>query len=101
MATALPVSFDDVREAAARLNGVAHRTPVLTSRTLNALVGAEVFIKCENFQRVGAFKFRGAYNAAAQLSPSSSPRASPPTPPATTPRPPPWPPGSWAPARSS
>ncbi|GAA5063733.1 threonine dehydratase [Thermocatellispora tengchongensis] len=69
MATALPVSFDDVREAAARLNGVAHRTPVLTSRTLNALVGAEVFIKCENFQRVGAFKFRGAYNAAAQLSP--------------------------------
>ncbi|MBC9725133.1 threo-3-hydroxy-L-aspartate ammonia-lyase [Streptomyces sp. TRM68367] len=65
----LPVSFDDVREAAARLKGIAHRTPVLTSRTLNSLVGAEVFIKCENFQRVGAFKFRGAYNAAAQLPP--------------------------------
>ncbi|NJP94993.1 threo-3-hydroxy-L-aspartate ammonia-lyase [Nonomuraea sp. FMUSA5-5] len=63
------VSFDDVQAAAARLDGVARRTPVLTSRTLNALVGAEVFIKCENFQRVGAFKFRGAYNAAAQLSP--------------------------------
>ncbi|MCX5425743.1 threo-3-hydroxy-L-aspartate ammonia-lyase [Streptomyces sp. NBC_00078] len=67
MAAAHPVSFDDVREAAARLDGIAHRTPVLTSRTLNALVGAEVFIKCENFQRIGAFKFRGAYNAAAQL----------------------------------
>ncbi|MFC7983401.1 threo-3-hydroxy-L-aspartate ammonia-lyase [Streptomyces sp. NPDC057336] len=67
MTSTPPVSFDDVREAAARLKGVAHRTPVLTSRTLNALVGAEVFIKCENFQRIGAFKFRGAYNAAAQL----------------------------------
>ncbi|MBQ0953049.1 threo-3-hydroxy-L-aspartate ammonia-lyase [Streptomyces coelicoflavus] len=69
MTSTPPVSFDDVREAAARLRGVAHRTPVLTSRTLNALVGAEVFIKCENFQRIGAFKFRGAYNAAAQLPP--------------------------------
>ncbi|MFD4256886.1 pyridoxal-phosphate dependent enzyme [Streptomyces sp. NPDC058534] len=67
MTTALPVTFDDIRESAARLHGIAHRTPVLTSRTLNALVGAEVFIKCENFQRIGAFKFRGAYNAAAQL----------------------------------
>ncbi|WP_030832822.1 threo-3-hydroxy-L-aspartate ammonia-lyase [Streptomyces hygroscopicus] len=67
--TATPsVSFDDVRQAAARLDGIAHRTPVHTSRTLNALTGAEVFIKCENFQRVGAFKFRGAYNAVAQLS---------------------------------
>ncbi|MGW4438750.1 threo-3-hydroxy-L-aspartate ammonia-lyase [Streptomyces sp. NPDC004596] len=69
MADASPVSFDDVREAAARLQGIAHRTPVLTSRTLNSVVGAEVFVKCENFQRVGAFKFRGAYNAAARLSP--------------------------------
>jgi threonine dehydratase len=69
MVPASPVTFDDVRAAAARLAGVAHRTPVLTSRTLNSLVGAEVFIKCENFQRVGAFKFRGAYNAAAQLPP--------------------------------
>jgi threo-3-hydroxy-L-aspartate ammonia-lyase len=69
MTAALPVTFDDVRAAAVRLNGIAHRTPVLASRTLNALVGAEVFIKCENFQRIGAFKFRGAYNAAAQLPP--------------------------------
>ncbi|MEU3413641.1 threo-3-hydroxy-L-aspartate ammonia-lyase [Streptomyces sp. NPDC006658] len=69
MPTAPSVTFTDVREAAARLRGIAHRTPVLTSRTLNSLVGAEVFIKAENFQRIGAFKFRGAYNAAAQLSP--------------------------------
>ncbi|MFB7506400.1 threo-3-hydroxy-L-aspartate ammonia-lyase [Streptomyces broussonetiae] len=69
MAAASPVTFDDVRAAAARLEGVARRTPVLTSRTLNSLVGAEVFIKCENFQRVGAFKFRGAYNAVARLAP--------------------------------
>ncbi|KOX11125.1 threo-3-hydroxy-L-aspartate ammonia-lyase [Streptomyces sp. NRRL B-3648] len=68
-AAPLPVSFADVRDAAARLDGIAHRTPVLTSRTLNSLVGAEVFIKAENFQRIGAFKFRGAYNAAAQLPP--------------------------------
>ncbi|GAA2237132.1 threo-3-hydroxy-L-aspartate ammonia-lyase [Streptomyces nogalater] len=69
MADAPPITLADVREAAARLKGVAHRTPVLTSRTLNSLVGAEVFIKAENFQRIGAFKFRGAYNAIAQLPP--------------------------------
>ncbi|MFI1305801.1 threo-3-hydroxy-L-aspartate ammonia-lyase [Streptomyces sioyaensis] len=62
------VTFDDVRDAARLLAGVAHRTPVLRSRTLDALVGAEVHLKCENFQRVGAFKFRGAYNALSRLS---------------------------------
>ncbi|WP_367123129.1 threo-3-hydroxy-L-aspartate ammonia-lyase [Streptomyces phytohabitans] len=67
MSAAPSVSLSDVRDAAARLAGVAHRTPVLTSRTLDALVGAEVFVKCENFQRVGAFKFRGAYNAVSRL----------------------------------
>lgn len=67
--TTPPVTLDDVRDAAARLKGVAHRTPVLRSRTLDELVGAEVFLKCENFQRVGAFKFRGAYNAASRLTP--------------------------------
>ncbi|MFD3620357.1 pyridoxal-phosphate dependent enzyme [Streptomyces sp. NPDC058676] len=67
--TTPPVTLDDVRDAAARLEGVAHRTPVLRSRTLDSLVGAEVFLKCENLQRVGAFKFRGAYNAASRLSP--------------------------------
>lgn len=63
-----PVTIDDIRDAAARLAGVAHRTPVVRSQTLDDLVGAEVFIKCENLQRVGAFKFRGAYNAASRLS---------------------------------
>ncbi|KRD19441.1 MULTISPECIES: threo-3-hydroxy-L-aspartate ammonia-lyase [unclassified Streptomyces] len=67
--TPLPITFDDVRDAAARLKGVAHRTPVLRSRTLDRIVGAEVLLKCENFQRVGAFKFRGAYNAASRLAP--------------------------------
>jgi threonine dehydratase len=64
----LPVSYADVAAAAARLAGHAHRTPVMTSRTVNARTGAEVFFKCENLQRMGAFKFRGAYNALAQLS---------------------------------
>ncbi|MFG2456059.1 threo-3-hydroxy-L-aspartate ammonia-lyase [Streptomyces sp. NPDC048523] len=67
--TTPPVTLDDVLDAATRLKGVAHRTPVLRSRTLDALVGAEVLLKCENFQRVGAFKFRGAYNAASRLTP--------------------------------
>jgi len=64
-----PVTLDDIRSAADRLKGVAHRTPVLRSRSLDARVGAEVFLKCENFQRMGAFKFRGAYNAASRLTP--------------------------------
>lgn len=64
----LPVSFAEVRAAAERLKGVAHRTPVLTSRTLNAMTGREVFMKCENLQRGGAFKFRGAYNRLSRLS---------------------------------
>ncbi|HYW08860.1 MAG TPA: pyridoxal-phosphate dependent enzyme, partial [Longimicrobium sp.] len=59
---------DDVRAAAERLRGVAHRTPVHTSRTLDGATGASVFLKCENFQRGGAFKFRGAYNAVSLLS---------------------------------
>lgn len=57
-----------ILEAAVRLSGVAHRTPVVTSRTLNEITGCDVFLKCENFQRVGAFKFRGAYNAVSRLS---------------------------------
>jgi threonine dehydratase len=63
-----PLTLADVRGAAARLDGVAHRTPVLTSSTLDALVGAEVLLKVEGLQRVGAFKFRGAYNAISSLS---------------------------------
>ncbi|CAM5400919.1 serine/threonine dehydratase [Streptomyces spiroverticillatus] len=65
----LPVTLDDVRDAAARLKGVVHRTPVLRSRTLDERVGAQVHLKCENFQRIGAFKIRGAYNAVSRLSP--------------------------------
>lgn len=57
-----------VTEAATALNGIAHRTPVITSRTLDGLTGNKVFLKCENFQRMGAFKFRGAYNAISKLS---------------------------------
>jgi len=59
---------DDVRAAAERLRGMAHRTPVLTSRTLDAMTGATLFLKCESFQRGGAFKFRGAFNAVSRLS---------------------------------
>ncbi len=62
------LTLDSVRDAARQLDGVAHRTPVLTSRTLDELCGASVFLKAENFQRVGAFKFRGAYNAISRLS---------------------------------
>lgn len=57
-----------VLEAAARLAGIANHTPIHTSRTLDAQTGQQIFLKCENFQRVGAFKFRGAYNAVSQLS---------------------------------
>jgi threo-3-hydroxy-L-aspartate ammonia-lyase len=64
----LSVTFADVEAAADRLRGQAHRTPVMTSTTVDRQTGSQVFFKCENFQRVGAFKFRGAYNALVQLS---------------------------------
>src|SRR5918993_370673 len=66
MTSATP-SIDDVRAAAGRLAGVAHRTPVVRSRTLDERLGARIALKAEGFQRVGAFKFRGAYNAVATL----------------------------------
>lgn len=62
-------TFEDVQSAAARLAGHAHVTPVVTSRSLDEACGARVFLKCENLQRVGAFKFRGAWNAISRLSP--------------------------------
>jgi threonine dehydratase len=65
----LPIGIDDVRAAAERLRGIAHRTPVLTSRTLDKRCGGRVFLKAENLQRIGAFKFRGAYNAVTALAP--------------------------------
>ncbi len=64
----------DVVAAAGRLRGIVTRTPVVTSRTLNARVGAEVFLKCESFQRAGAFKFRGAYHAISRLTPGQRAR---------------------------
>jgi threonine dehydratase len=61
------LQYSDIEQAAARIAGAAHRTPVLTSRTADQLAGAQLFFKCENFQRMGAFKFRGAYNAIARF----------------------------------
>lgn len=64
----LAITLDDVRAAAERLRGVAHRTPVIRATSLNDAAGAQVWLKCEQFQRAGAFKFRGAYNKIANLS---------------------------------
>ena len=64
-------TFEDVKVAASRIAGEAHRTPVLTSRAANAKIGGELFFKAENLQRAGAFKFRGAYNAVSALSPEA------------------------------
>jgi threo-3-hydroxy-L-aspartate ammonia-lyase len=68
------IELDDVRRAAARLDGVAHRTPLIRSRTLDERTGAQVRLKPENLQRVGAFKFRGAYNTVASLPPDERAR---------------------------
>jgi threonine dehydratase len=65
----MPISFTDVIEAAQRIRGVAHHTPTLTSQTFNERTDAQLFFKCENLQRMGAFKFRGAYNRLSQLTP--------------------------------
>jgi threonine dehydratase len=60
-------TFDDIESAAKQIAGVAHKTPVATSKTIDARTGAHLFFKCENLQRAGAFKFRGAYNALSRL----------------------------------
>ena len=70
----LAISFADIEAAAARLQGVAHRTPLMTSRTADELTGAQLYFKCENLQRMGAFKFRGAFNALAQFTPAQGAR---------------------------
>jgi threonine dehydratase len=62
------LQFSEVEKAAARIKGIAHRTPVLTSRTADSMARAQLYFKCENFQRIGAFKFRGAYNALSKFS---------------------------------
>ena len=66
-AAALAISYDDIAAARQRLQGVAHLTPVMTSRTADQRTGAKLFFKCENLQRMGAFKFRGGYNALARF----------------------------------
>lgn len=68
------LDLDRIRAAARRIDGVAHKTPVVTSRTLDARTGATVFLKAENLQRAGAFKFRGAYNAISCLDPAARAR---------------------------
>lgn len=68
------VTFKDVESAYERIKSVVNKTPVMTSRTLNDRLKAEVFFKCENYQRIGAFKFRGAYNALSRLSEEQSDR---------------------------
>ncbi|HEY1287845.1 MAG TPA: threo-3-hydroxy-L-aspartate ammonia-lyase [Burkholderiales bacterium] len=68
------VGYADVERAAAQIAGAAHRTPVATSHTIDAEIGATLFFKCENMQRAGAFKFRGAYNALSQLAPEQRKR---------------------------
>ena len=70
----LLVSYADVAAAAQRLDGHAHRTPVLTSGQVDERTGCRVFFKCENLQRIGAFKFRGAFNAISQLTPEQKQR---------------------------
>ena len=64
------MTYDDVCKAASRLKGVANKTPVMTSRTLDQLTGANFFLKCENYQRMGAFKFRGGYSALSKFTPA-------------------------------
>lgn len=68
------VDLESVRAAAARIEGVAHRTPIATCATLDRVAGASLFFKCEHMQKVGAFKFRGACNAVAQLPPAEAVR---------------------------
>ena len=88
------ITLADVQKARDLLDGVARRTPVETSRTLDSLSGVRVYLKCENFQRTGSFKFRGAYNALSSLSESERRAEWSPIPAATTPRPWPWRPGT-------
>ncbi len=68
MTDTVQLQYSDIEQAAERIAGAAHRTPVLSSRTADRMTGAQLFFKCENFQRMGAFKFRGAYNAIARFS---------------------------------
>src|SRR6516225_6336158 len=72
--TTYAADLQALRDAAQRLAGLAHRTPVMTCSTLDRLAGRALFFKCENFQKVGAFKFRGAFNAVARLDDATAAR---------------------------
>src|SRR3972149_1230655 len=85
MSTDAQPPLADVREAAKRIERFAHRTPVLTCSSLDAMVGASLFFKCENFQKVGAFKFRGACNAVFSLGDEEARRGGAARPPPATP----------------
>ena len=63
-----PPTLEDIKRAARRIDSFVHRTPVLSSTAINAMVGGQLYFKCENFQKIGAFKIRGATNAVAQMS---------------------------------
>ena len=73
-AHSIQINLDAVRQAAVRIRGIAHRTPVMTCASLDEMAGARLFFKCENFQKVGAFKFRGACNAVMKLSEAEAAR---------------------------
>jgi threonine dehydratase len=64
----MTITFQDIEQAHQRISPYIHRTPVLTNSTINQMVGAELFFKCENFQKIGAFKIRGGMNASLTLS---------------------------------
>ena len=72
MAAPLAVTLADVEAAASRIAGHAHHTPVMTCQKLDELSGRHLHFKCENFQKIGAFKFRGAYNALSKLTPDQT-----------------------------
>src|SRR3954470_16825930 len=72
--TTYAATLADIRTAAERIRGIAHRTPVMTCATLDRLAGRALFFKCENFQKVGAFKFRGACNAVRKLDDATAAR---------------------------
>ena len=74
MNPSLPVTFADIEAAAARIAGHVHRTPLMTSRRIDAITGARIVFKCENFQRIGAFKARGAHNAVLALTDGAAAR---------------------------
>jgi len=88
--------FSDIKKAHDRIRDFVHRTPILTCRSINGMIGASLFFKCENFQKAGAFKIRGACNAVFSIPEEEAAAAWRPTPQGTMPRHWPWQPGGEA-----